>query len=77
MLFSGFGGGVPVAHFRQRLTRCVVIGHGLEQRATEFADRLLRHFRQFLSVTHHNELLDTAFEIGFGVPSDFDPLLSL
>src|SRR5881409_452011 len=42
MVFSGFRRCVQVAHFRERLTRCVVIGHGLEQRATEFADRQIR-----------------------------------
>src|SRR2546427_7065224 len=32
--------------------------------------RSLRHFRQFLSITQHNELLDAALEIGFGVRSE-------
>src|SRR6266550_6887472 len=38
---------------------------------TKFADWLLRHFRQFLAVAYHDELLDAALEIGFGIPSDF------
>src|SRR6266404_6272641 len=69
--------GINVPHFRHRLTRRVVIRHRLEQRAPEFADWFLRHFRQLMSVTHHNKLLDTALQISLGVPGDFDPLLSL
>src|SRR5579864_7016299 len=50
MFFTRLGRCVHITHLRQRLARCVVIRHGLEQRASEFAHRLLRHHRQFLSV---------------------------
>src|SRR5439155_21714059 len=74
--FTWLRGGIKVTHFRQRLTRRVVIRHRLEQRTTKFADWLLRHLRQFLSVTQNNELLDATFEIGFGVPDNFCSLIA-
>src|SRR6266404_336042 len=76
VFLSDLGGNVHIAHFRNRLTRSVMIRHGLEQRATKFADWLLRHFCQFLSVTLQDELFDTAFEIGLCIPRDLCSLLS-
>lgn len=52
-----------------------MIRHGLEQRATKFADWLLRHLCQLLSVTQQDELLDTAFEIGLCIPRDLCSLI--
>jgi hypothetical protein len=64
-------------HLRHRLTRRVVIGHGLEQRAPELAHRLLRHLRQFLSIAQHDETTDATLEICLGTPGDFSSLLAL
>lgn len=61
---------VEVTHFRQRLRRCVVVGHALEQPPAELALRRLRHLCQLLAVAEDDEAADAALEVRLGVPGD-------